>query len=319
MFYDNQLIVMTQDHGQHINIIKTVEGNHAYKNPNGTGLYNQREIDEVGVLVEDRSERDIGIIAPFRYQADLLSQYYGTETIEADTIHRFQGREKEEIILSFTANDIADSDEDHVSDFVTNHQLLNVAISRAKSTITAIVSHNVYHSKNNPISDFIRYAEYHYGSAKESTISSIFDILHSDYSKEYLRLMLQRSGEYQSEIEMRALITTTLLAFPRIGFAMHHRLSKLLRTTKGFTVEDTAYLLHPWTHVDFIFYNKVTKQALFAVEVDGVTFHEQRYKQRERDRLKDRALLANGIDVHRFKTNQSGEQARLKGILAKYV
>ena len=319
MFYDNQLIVMTQNYQQHIQVIKTVEGNHAYKNPYGTGLYNQREIDEVGKLLEESSSSDIGIIAPFRYQAELLQRRYTTDTIEADTIHRFQGREKEDVILSFTVNDITHDEKDKVSDFVTNHQLLNVAISRAKSSVTAIVSHKVYHSKNNPISDFIRYAEYHYGSAKESSVTSIFDLLHSDYSKSYLKTMHQKSKMYVSELAMSEIVTRLLNTYPKINFSMHLRLSKLLRSTKEFTNDELSYLLHPWTHVDFLFYNRVTKQALFVVEVDGVTFHEQNPKQRYRDELKDRALQHNNIPVHRFKTNESNEVTRLKGILNTYV
>ncbi len=196
MFYDNQLIVMTKNDREHIQVIKTVEGNHAYKNPYGSGLYNQREIDEVGKLLTKQKSSDVGIIAPFRYQADLLQRRYGSATIEADTIHRFQGREKNEIILSFTVNGITTDEEDKVSDFVTNHQLLNVAISRAKKQVTAVVSHKLYHSRNNPISAFIRYAEYHYGAAKESSVTSVFDLLHSDYSKAYLQTMHQHGKLY---------------------------------------------------------------------------------------------------------------------------
>ncbi len=64
--------------------------------------------------------------------------------------------------------------------------------------------------------------------------------------------------------------------------------------------------------------HRVTKQALFVIEVDGVTFHEQNPKQRARDELKDRALDANKIPVHRFKTNESEEVMRLRGILKEY-
>src|SRR5690606_21423199 len=68
MFYDGELIPMTQNSGNHIEIIKTVPGNHARKNPNGTGMYNQREIDELSMNLKARELSKIGVITPFRYQ-----------------------------------------------------------------------------------------------------------------------------------------------------------------------------------------------------------------------------------------------------------
>lgn len=38
---------MTKNSGNHIEVIKSVPGNHARSNPYGSGLYNQREIDEI--------------------------------------------------------------------------------------------------------------------------------------------------------------------------------------------------------------------------------------------------------------------------------
>ena len=74
MFYDNELIPMTKNNGQHIQIIKTVPGHHARKNPYGPGMYNQREIDEVNSLLEGRDKTRVGVITPFRYQADLIKK-----------------------------------------------------------------------------------------------------------------------------------------------------------------------------------------------------------------------------------------------------
>jgi very-short-patch-repair endonuclease len=76
--------------------------------------------------------------------------------------------------------------------------------------------------------------------------------------------------------------------------------------------------LHPWAHVDFLFYNRVSKERLFVLEVDGIKFHEQKVKQNTNDGIKDRALEKNGIKVYRFKTNESNEFSRLKNIVNQY-
>lgn len=73
MFYDGELVAMTRNDGNHLEIVKTVEGNHARTNPSGSGLYNQREIDEIANVLNENNSKSVGIITPFRYQADLLT------------------------------------------------------------------------------------------------------------------------------------------------------------------------------------------------------------------------------------------------------
>lgn len=325
MFYDGELIAMTKNTGNHLQIIKTVEGNHARSNPstNGSGLYNQREIDEIADLVRENNSKSVGIITPFRYQADLLTQQIVSENVEADTIHKFQGRQKEEVILSFVVNSLdqdPNKEKSRLYNFVTNEKLLNVAISRGQKKVTAIVADKVYHSENNVISDFIKYAEYLYGTkvTKQSTITSVFDLLYSEQSNILLEKYKNRPHEHITELLICELIDNLLVDYYKIGYAMHVRLSSIVKTTDDFTEDEQKYILHPWTHVDFLFYNKVSKQKLFVLEVDGIKYHEQDKKQAEHDRIKDKILSVNKIQVYRFKTNQSKEKERLKEILNNF-
>ena len=82
--------------------------------------------------------------------------------------------------------------------------------------------------------------------------------------------------------------------------------------------EEIKYVLHPWTHVEFLFYNKITKERLFVIEVDGIRYHEQSIKQAAHDEIKNKVLLENGIAIYRFKTNESNEKTRLMQILNDY-
>lgn len=323
MFYNGELVVMTRNDGNHIEIIKTVEGNHARSNPSGSGLYNQREIDVIAELLRERSADNIGIITPFRYQADLLTRKFGSGRVEADTVHKFQGRQKEEVILSFVVNSLdqdPNKERNRLYNFVTNDKLLNVAISRGRKKVTAIVADKVYHSNNNIISDFIKYAEYLYGSdlTKESSVTSVFDMLYSEQSNILLEKYRNRPKEHKTELLMCELIDDLLVDYYTIGYAMHIRLGSIVKLTDKLTPKEKSYILHPWTHVDFLFYNKVSKQKLFVLEVDGIRYHEQDKKQTEHDRIKDNILLANNIQVYRFKTNQSNEKERLKSILESF-
>ena len=324
MFYDNQLIPMTENHFDHIRIIKTVPGNHARKNPNGPGMYNQREIDEIKNLVTDIKESSVGVITPFRYQANLICETLREKNIEADTVHKYQGRQKDEVILSFVVNSLdkhPDQVENRLYDFITNEKLLNVAISRGKTKVTAIVSDKLYYSKNNIIHDFIKYAEYIYGNkvTSESKITSAFDQLYTDHTKEITKTILSKPKLYETEIIMKNLIEKILHNYYHIGYAMHIRLSRLVHDYNDFNDDEKKYILHPWTHVDFIFYHKVSKEKLFVLEVDGIRYHEQSERQSAHDDIKDRVLKLNDIDIYRFKTNESQEENRLKNIIDKYV
>ena len=320
MFYDGELVAMTKNTGKHIEIIKTVPGNHARKNPNGSGLYNQREIDELENILKDNDSKSIGIISPFRYQANLITNKFATDRIEADTIHKFQGRQKEEVILSFVVNSLEkdpNNVENRLYDFVTNDKLLNVAISRGRNKVTAVVADKVYHSSNNVINDFIKYAEYLYGSeiTKESTVTSVFDFLYSEYTERLISNYRDRPNEHKTELLMCDLINGVLKDYGFIGYSMHSRLATLVNVPDTFSDEERKYLLHPLTHVDFLFYNKVSKEKLFVLEVDGIKYHEQDKKQSEHDKIKDRVLQVNNIPIYRFKTNESNEKQRLIEII----
>ena len=323
MFYDNELIVMTNNDGIHMNVIKTVPGNHARKNPNGSGQYNEREMDEIGALLRGASSKDIGVITPFRCQADSIRNKFKDAEIGADTVHKYQGRQQNEIILSFVVNSLDKSDittENRLYDFLTNKELLNVAVSRGIKKVTLIVSDKIYHSSNNVIKDLIDYIEYLYGDSitRESKITSIFDMLYSEHREALVAQYKKKSRQHYSELLMHRLIADTLKNYRGISFTMHAGVGKLIADFSGLDEEEKRYITHPWTHVDFLFYNSISKKPLFALEVDGIRHHEQNTEQSVRDTIKNKAFAQCGIPLYRFKTNESDEDHRLKSILNQY-
>jgi very-short-patch-repair endonuclease len=58
---------------------------------------------------------------------------------------------------------------------------------------------------------------------------------------------------------------------------------------------------------------------VLVVEVDGYVFHINNPKQLERDKMKDTILQKYGIPILRIKTNESGEEARLREKLVEVL
>jgi very-short-patch-repair endonuclease/thymidine kinase len=327
-FYNNELIILTKPSSDinPLKLYKTVPGNHARKNPEGTGLYNLREVDEINLIIKNSECKDIGIISPYRKQVEVLqaSIEIKSEKIEIDTVHKFQGRAKDVIILSTVANDIRHNGSTNLEkeDFVSKSDLLNVAVSRAKKQLNLVVSDKIYNSSNNNIADLIKYIKYNSNvdDIREGDIRSVFDILYADYQLELEKFRkIHHRAQFDTENIALKLIENILKEFNNLKVNMHVPLHRLLHNYSGFDSSEQKYLKNPWTHVDFLVSNKVTKEVVLVVEVDGVLFHEQSKQQSTNDEIKNRALDANNISYLRLKTNQSNEKDKILEAIAKSI
>lgn len=84
---------------------------------------------------------DIGIITPYKDQADLIDEKMDEENLEVDTVDGFQGREKEVIILSLTR-----SNKEGVIGFLRDIRRLNVSLTRAKRKLIVLSDRNTLSS-----------------------------------------------------------------------------------------------------------------------------------------------------------------------------
>jgi hypothetical protein len=133
-FYDGALIPFTsggQGTGRPMIVVRTVEGNHMRQHRGG-GRSNQREIDVIAQEVIPRycpgvAEADIGVTTPYRHQAAKAADVL--DRAEADTVHKFQGRQKQVVILTTVLDETWRGRTGQL--FVDDPQLINVAVSRA--------------------------------------------------------------------------------------------------------------------------------------------------------------------------------------------
>ena len=319
-FYNNELIICTKTSDEDpLFIIHTVEGNHARKNPNGSGQYNDREAQEIYDIIKEIGSNDIGVITPFRAQAEYINNLLKNEypNVEVDTIHKYQGRQKEVIILSTVVNDLDVEEDNPITDFVTNSKLLNVAISRAVKKLYLVVSDKVYRSENNTISQFIDYIKYYCSEKndKEGQVTSIFDELYKEQNSALKESKCIKYVDSYAEKIMLNHLNNLLIDYPDYKLVMHYRLSDLIKVYDGFSVEEIRYVKHPKTHVDFVIFDKISFKPVLCIEVDGTRFHDYAKVQKEHDIIKTKIIELNGINILRLKTNQSNEILKIKKFL----
>ena len=310
-FYNDELIVYTskKDNSKCMRVIKTVAGNFARKNSYGSGLYNQREVDEVERILSEEHLDDIGVITPYRCQAKLFQDKFG-DKLEASTIHKFQGREKKNIIFSSVIND--------VNDFVGNDNLINVAVSRAVDNFILVTSDKVAQSNTGVLADLINYISYNqnFGKIDEGYVKSIYDILYSDYEEQLKEFRKKHpSKDFDTENITKDLLNSILKneKYKSLWFRMHVSLRDFVNNyNHNLTDEEYKFYINPCSHADFLIYNKMSRKPVLVIEVDGVSFHEQKEEQRIRDAKKDSILKKSGIPILRLKTNESNERIRIR-------
>ena len=310
-FYHGKLIVMTKDHDEPnvLAMYRTTAGNHA------RGHLNQRQIDviqqEVLPRLHQQNFESIGIITPYRDQVTAIRRQLG-DTYAVDTVHKFQGREQDAIILTSVDNVI--------TDFVDDPHMLNVAVSRAVHSLAVVTSQDPRNDRTN-YGDLMRYIEYNNFEVIQSHVYSVFDMLYQGYA-EQRKIYLQkhkRVSEYDSENLMYALIQEVLSeeAFSSIGCAVHVSLATLVKSYEPLTKEERQYARNPLTHVDFLLFNQMDKQPVLAIEVDGTGFHEAGSNQAARDMKKNSILEKCAVPLLRLRTDGSGEKEKIRNALKR--
>lgn len=308
-FYHGQLIVMTRDQNEPdvLALYRTTAGNHA------RGHLNQRQVDvirqEVLPRLHQKGFQRIGIITPYRDQVAAVRKQLGNG-YEVDTVHKFQGREKDAVILTSVDNVL--------TDFVDDPHMLNVAVSRAVHSLSVVTSQDSRNGQTN-YGDLARYIEYNNFEVIQSQVYSVFDMLYQEYAEQrraYLRKH-RRVSEYDSENLMYSVIQEILSeeTFSAIGCAVHVSLAMLVKNYEPLTEDERKYARNPLTHIDFLLFNRMDKSPVLAIEVDGTRFHKAGSKQAERDMKKNAVLEKCTLPLLRLRTDGSGEKERVRDSL----
>lgn len=306
-FYNGELVAMTDDNGEDnvLQVVQTVEGNHA------RGHFNQREIDVIvqEVLPQCADSGSIGIITPYRQQADEINKALGKDI--ASTVHKYQGRECDTIIMSMVDNE--------PTEFSDDPNLLNVAISRAKTHLYVVTNSNKMPKESN-LAQLIDYVRYNNFEVRQSEVSSVFDLLYKQYTSQRLDSLANKSvvSDYISEnlFYNTLMEAITALGLVHIDVLCHYPVVRFISDWSLLTEEEKAFASNRLSHVDFLVYNSLTKRPLLVIEVDGWYYHKRQGGQVTRDALKDKLLAKFGLPLHRILTTDTVNVESLKALLS---
>lgn len=305
-FYDGELVAMTTDNDEEnvLQVIRTVKGTHA------RGHLNQREIDVIKqeVMPEYVDSASVGIITPYRDQANEVNKALGQDI--ASMVHKYQGRECDTIIMSTVDNE--------PTEFSDDANLLNVAISRAKTHLCIVTNGNEMPQESN-LAQLIAYMQYNNFQVRDSKLHSVFDLLYKQYTAERLayEAVHPAVSEHLSENIVYELLVKAIaeLGMTNTDVLCHYPLSRLIGDWNLLTDEEQSFAESPFSHVDFLIYNSLTKQPLQTIEVDGWQFHKNSDVQQYRDTLKDQLLAKFGLCPHRISTTDTVNVETIKKII----
>ena len=306
-FYNGELVAMTDDNGEDnvLQVVQTVEGNHA------RGHFNQREIDVIvqEVLPQCADSGSIGIITPYRQQADEINKALGKDI--ASTVHKYQGRECDTIIMSMVDN--------KPTEFSDDPNLLNVAISRAKTHLYVVTNSNEMPKESN-LAQLIDYVRYNNFEVRQSEVSSVFDLLYKQYTSQRLDSLANKPvvSDYISEnlFYNTLMEAITALGLVHIDVLCHYPVARFISDWSLLTEEEKAFASNRLSHVDFLVYNSLTKRPLLVIEVDGWYYHKRQGGQVTRDALKDKLLAKFGLPLHRILTTDTVNVESLTALLS---
>ncbi|UJR63229.1 AAA domain-containing protein [Dickeya zeae] len=321
-FYDNALVPMTSGCGETpLRLIVTSKGNHARKNTN------LRELESLLKVLEDANEpvrldgEGKGFIAPFRAQANLAGTYLSADFVK-DTVHKFQGRECDEIVFS-TVLDKKRYNQMR-RDFVDDPRMVNVAVSRAKNRFTLVTGDEVFTTNNGPVAALIRYVEYYAQDEQivKAPVVSAFDLLYKEYdqSLEVLNARLRpNDSRYKSE-QIVAQGLREAISDASCRALMYHtqvQLSQVASLNNPTLTEREQAFMRNRASCDFVLYFKVGKTPLGVIEVDGGDHDTP--EQAERDALKNSILAKSDIPILRLRTIESRISERITEFLARWA
>ena len=305
-YYKGQLIIKTEEEPGLPSALEliNIKSSHIH-NPQ---IKNVARDEVAAILTSIKSEKSdsIGIITPFRNQAELIQEAISSEglnNVVVGTVHVLQGDEKDIIYLStaITANTL-----EKTFDWVKNNQeLLNVASTRARKKLVLVTDLNQIRKRSVITNDLFELTEYiaKNGNNVKLTESITTSIINGANFKSY---------NTKKEQEFFDTINHILTFNDRFILKSKVRVASVL--DKFTSPKKYDYGLK--AEFDLVIYKTVGREEIpvLVIELDGDEHHLDFAVQR-RDKIKEDICLDNNIKIERIHNDYSRRYMYIKDIL----
>ncbi|MBT3362134.1 MAG: AAA family ATPase [Chloroflexi bacterium] len=232
-----------------------------------------REIERL--VLEQEYQGSIGVVSPFRAQANKIRELVEQNKVLArrlddieflaDTVHRFQGDERDLMIFSPVVS--VGLDDKQRWFLQNNFNLFNVAITRARSALVVVGDQSA--ASNSGIDYLEKFAEY-IDKLGDTNVSDIEE--HVDHGPEYPKVSAQATVSDWEKVFYRALYRAGVRSTPQFGVDQYH--------------------------LDLAVFSDSRK---LDVEIDGERYHRNWDGELcRRDQIRNQRLMELGWDVMRF-------------------
>lgn len=257
------------------------------------------EVSRIEQVLIDNPNKEYGIITPFRAQSEFLQQKLSKKypKIDIGTIHKFQGGEKDGIIISCG---ITKATHQKTYDWLKgNHPLINVAVTRAKDELRIIGDIDVIKSLSNADDNFYQLIKYVESNGDTTHIKGNIDDTNIKKLDTYF------------EKQFRETIDIAVKHFDKLKFEKKIKVASILLSAKG---DDFEY----FTKAEFDFVIFFGEKAVAVYEVDGRE-HENDKNTIERDIKKQEICDKDNIKLFRIKNKDVKNYELIKSKLYKLL
>jgi len=309
-YYNSKLSIKTPSQKnepaiQYINI-KNVLKNDVSKNisPN-----------EVEVLIKElqgQDHKNVGIITPFRNQANYLKECLDYKRIKVDqgTVHTFQGDEKDTIYLSLA---IANTSSDKTFNWLKNNkELINVATTRAKKKLVIIGDFDEIEkrsSEDNDLSELIKYVKTEGRSLENVTTRTDTPYANGGYYRQYNSV---RENEF---FDLISQLVTTIQGKLEVKDKV-----KMINVLDDVAINHSEREYLHKGEFDFVVYNgsRQNQNPVLVIELDGVE-HKTDPETIRKDKIKETLCKRKNITLYRIPNDYSRRYITVKNMLRRYL
>jgi len=276
-YYDDKLKIRTISEHEGRLIFENVQSSKFQLNKNTA----REEIDRIEAILKENPDKEYGVITPFRAQSESIQERLSKKypNVDVGTIHKFQGGEKDGIIFSCG---ITKGSHQKTYDWLkSNHPLINVAVTRAKSELRILGDIQAISKLSDKKDNFYQLVQY---------VESNGNINHIKANQDDSNI---KNLDSYFEKQFKETIEIAIKHFEHLKFEKKVKVASVLQNAKG---SDFDY----FTRSEFDFVIFYGEKVVAVYEIDGEE-HINDQETMEKDKKKQEICDRDGIILFRIR------------------